>query len=731
MSRDSNNNNSDSDSDKHSPTEQEKSMPLSSVPLTPHSPPPLATGSSNIRRRRPGNLQDVTSHVDRLDCPEKSATSSNENTRTLSIKSVEETANNAALTPTAPEKYTHVLREADIASLEQNTQNPREQKQATSIIPHPPKQKNDTNEVGKMEKRRMALLDPIELDSRELINDEGDPSLMIPKPPSQRSPFIPSSPSGRHSSHSPLEQKARWERAKSIAGLRQSSSSTPTKPIKDETPVDFMTALEEERIKDERKQSSMSDVIGKYFVTPADPVADNNFDHSSVEVFAQSCECLPDTQHHHTCHFFQPKPHKPQDGFISIDSAVAKAHLFSQDLGTLVEQQKAGVFFIGRDDHKLISLDDLDDYLDDNDVKKIGRGNQGSIYPVVIILQQGDKREKYLCVVKELKKQSSASRLMHQSDESDDEAAPNVTRARRSSTPIENHYTITKGDRSSIKNNIINLMAILNKNDKQYALLPYCGLFLNNIISELNKKEQEPAFASFVILHVMLDLLHAMKSMHEKGFVHGDIKDENIGHHRGHFCFIDLDSALRIGERVVTPAGSPLFMHPKCFNDAQFCATPQNDIYALGIVLKRLLNDPETMAMTKNNLTLQEMSKTQSEKYSQAKKQRETSAQKPQLSLQDALQQCKSTHDKLLLLANRMTSILPQDQPSVDELLPSFKDIWSDFRAPLDTPAAKAIETELKRFYDALTPKDLLVDLDDVKTPIDTLSPLSLFKNSF
>jgi len=93
-----------------------------------------------------------------------------------------------------------------------------------------------------------------------------------------------------------------------------------------------------------------------------------------------------------------------------------------------------------------------------------------------------------------------------------------------------------------------------------------------------------------VVLWLVRQTAEASSALHHSGFVHGDIKPENILlSPRGHATLIDLGFARRSGELPDGVfRGSPDFAAPESI-DAAVAASPAADCFALGRLLWQLL----------------------------------------------------------------------------------------------------------------------------------------------
>ncbi len=88
-------------------------------------------------------------------------------------------------------------------------------------------------------------------------------------------------------------------------------------------------------------------------------------------------------------------------------------------------------------------------------------------------------------------------------------------------------------------------------------------------------------------LTVIRDVASAIGALHEHGFIHRDLKPGNILLDRqGHVSVTDFGLAALRGTGSGCAAGTPRYMSPEAFSGR---ATPQGDIYALGIILFELL----------------------------------------------------------------------------------------------------------------------------------------------
>jgi serine/threonine protein kinase len=261
---------------------------------------------------------------------------------------------------------------------------------------------------------------------------------------------------------------------------------------------------------------------------------------------------------------------------------------------------------------------------------------------------------------------------------------------------------------------------------------------LENIIADKNgltklRNENLPLYMT-VVLHAVTDLLEALKFIHDKGYVHGDIKGDNVAFHLGSFCVTDLDCAVPIGSHVTHRIGTPLFMHPITASDPNFCSSPKHDIYALGILLKILLNDKNIIqkkeAWKEKNFS--EIDRINLDIYSEASAKPEKTLPALKIILDEM--KTRTIRTRLEYIADRMTSINPANIPSVEELLLCFDELkQSLFKHHRDLGTPEEQEAELQTFYYSLIPTQFLSKLNpSIESPIKSrgsscVSPVSFF----
>lgn len=337
------------------------------------------------------------------------------------------------------------------------------------------------------------------------------------------------------------------------------------------------------------------------------------------------------------------------------------------------------IFSVGK---KLIVKDPFSsidfDEADFNELIPLGEGNQGKVYAVAVHFE-GDSTE-YRYVVKRLKRRRylPASSITNYSCASGDfgsetsgcmeRAARKAAMETRKKTSFDNHKKITLNHETNTSHNIVKLVEIIQHEDEDYALLPYCDIFLDCLIDEYLRVEKiEEEFHVFVVCEVILDVLDALKHLnYSVDFVHRDIKPENIARCNGKWCLIDFESATKVNSKNSETSGSPYYTHPWCFIDQTKSTYPGNDMYALGQVLKMLLLEPLDFS-TENYYDLYE------EKIEKMKSDLKTKWVENQLS--SSLSSIyDSAKDSLSKIAKQMCSLM-SEQPDIDDLYEKIKNI--------------------------------------------------------
>lgn len=89
---------------------------------------------------------------------------------------------------------------------------------------------------------------------------------------------------------------------------------------------------------------------------------------------------------------------------------------------------------------------------------------------------------------------------------------------------------------------------------------------------------------------ITLQILTGLENLHQKGFVHRDLKPDNILIMNGKFCLADfgITREVKSHSKATGTAGTMEYMPPEAF-DKTPSVTTQTDIWAIGTILQRLL----------------------------------------------------------------------------------------------------------------------------------------------
>ncbi len=102
------------------------------------------------------------------------------------------------------------------------------------------------------------------------------------------------------------------------------------------------------------------------------------------------------------------------------------------------------------------------------------------------------------------------------------------------------------------------------------------------------------------VLHILRNVLRGLAVLHDKGFVHGDIKPTNIMvDAQGTVKLVDFGRAARIGEEVNILLGSPVFMAPEIHRREPGRAA--SDLFSAGLVGLDLLRGRQVSGLAELN----------------------------------------------------------------------------------------------------------------------------------
>ena len=158
-------------------------------------------------------------------------------------------------------------------------------------------------------------------------------------------------------------------------------------------------------------------------------------------------------------------------------------------------------------------------------------------------------------------------------------------------TPVAFKQARTKGDRFTIEAlarevsllqrlqhpALLELIASGIDGDKPWLLLPLCDG------PTLAQQLQAGGFSEKALRKLGARMTGALAAMHEVGFVHGDVKPENIlFDSHGQAFLVDMGFAAPIGSPF-SQRGTPGYLPPEYLSGAQWA--PSGDIFALGVTM--------------------------------------------------------------------------------------------------------------------------------------------------
>src|SRR5690606_5901213 len=86
------------------------------------------------------------------------------------------------------------------------------------------------------------------------------------------------------------------------------------------------------------------------------------------------------------------------------------------------------------------------------------------------------------------------------------------------------------------------------------------------------------------IKETLLNVLDVVDQLHQRGWIHADLKREHFVHYQQRVCLIDFEQVQKINspQNVQSLTATPRYMAPELFHAEE--KTVQTDIYALGII---------------------------------------------------------------------------------------------------------------------------------------------------
>lgn len=343
------------------------------------------------------------------------------------------------------------------------------------------------------------------------------------------------------------------------------------------------------------------------------------------------------------------------------------------------------IFVVNKNGHEVL----LDDDLNLNQITPLGGGSQGDIFAAKVMFRNNDgELETRHCVLKKIthdfrakmraRNSSLESESHHESDEKQ--------------SAFQAHLDASESDETSTQHNSIKLIKLIKRaNNEELALLPYCDLFLNSAVKKINQSEKYETVKIPLALHVLNDVCNALISLHlDKELVHRDIKPDNIGFYRGHWCLIDFDCAKKLGAHVSSYSGTVNYSHPSAIYNSENTTNPATDLFALGETILFIFNQNATYQSYRDAVA------TKDGEYRDALKiKHEQGISAPSLST--SVEAASDIEDKIKVIARALTQKLASDQPSLLELKECILRVMEKYFAENNHPNAEKI---LNQFYE-------------------------------
>lgn len=135
---------------------------------------------------------------------------------------------------------------------------------------------------------------------------------------------------------------------------------------------------------------------------------------------------------------------------------------------------------------------------------------------------------------------------------------------------------------------IIPLSHIKNDDD-----LPQCGVGLLSVATNVFFSPIQVTDSIQVICHKILTALQAIESMHQLGWIHGDLKAEHFRLYENSCRLIDFEQSYQL-QPIQNLTATPHYMAPELFHGKP--KTVQTDLYAFGIIVYEWLSQSKLTA---------------------------------------------------------------------------------------------------------------------------------------
>jgi TPR repeat protein/serine/threonine protein kinase len=140
---------------------------------------------------------------------------------------------------------------------------------------------------------------------------------------------------------------------------------------------------------------------------------------------------------------------------------------------------------------------------------------------------------------------------------------------------------------------------------KKEGELGYVTLLRMELLKSLAKESIGKTFTEEEVVKIGIDICQALELLAKNGTIHRDVKPENIFLSKhGDYKLGDFGIARQIEHTLTagTRAGSPNYMAPEVYAEKKYGATV--DLYSLGLVMHRLLNNKKLPFISANSASL-------------------------------------------------------------------------------------------------------------------------------
>ena len=197
-------------------------------------------------------------------------------------------------------------------------------------------------------------------------------------------------------------------------------------------------------------------------------------------------------------------------------------------------------------------------------IDQLGVGSQGRVY------KAKDINTDEICALKTIKKPSSLEFLS--------------TEAKHKRTlcmdlEIQALYTLKHP-------NIIKLLDIMQSVDEVILVTQFCENDLFSI-----QEQKKPSFTEQEVRLLALDIISVLEYITSQGWIHRDVKIENILYHQGKYILCDWGYARKFSyDKLIFDEsfGSLYYASPEIIKNCGYIG-PECDIWSLGVVLYSLL----------------------------------------------------------------------------------------------------------------------------------------------